>query len=272
MKARRPLPRSPLTVAYGMGVDSTAMLVGFAARDMRPDLILFADTGAEKDATYAYLPIIQAWLASAGFPPVTVVRYVPTRAPYTSLEGECLANQTLPSLAFGMKSCSLKWKLDPQNRYKLTWEPALEAWARGEKVVTAVGLDNGKADTRRACKYWGTAVEDTRYETWHPLREWGWDRERCEAEIAGAGLPIPPKSSCYFCPAMHEEEIVQLAQTEPAKFEKAIAIEDGARLGKHRVGSGSVKGLGRRWTWRGFAEESGLSVPKPPRRLPIAAR
>jgi len=33
----------PLVVAYGLGIDSTAMLVEFAKRDIRPDLILFAD-------------------------------------------------------------------------------------------------------------------------------------------------------------------------------------------------------------------------------------
>ncbi len=36
---------SPLVVAYGMGVDSTAMLVGMAARGERPDLVVFAEHG-----------------------------------------------------------------------------------------------------------------------------------------------------------------------------------------------------------------------------------
>ena len=35
-------------VAYGLGVDSTAMLIGLAQRGIRPDLILFADVGGEK--------------------------------------------------------------------------------------------------------------------------------------------------------------------------------------------------------------------------------
>ena len=38
----------PLVVHYGAGVDSTAMLVGMAQRGITPDLILFADVGAEK--------------------------------------------------------------------------------------------------------------------------------------------------------------------------------------------------------------------------------
>jgi hypothetical protein len=62
-----------LVVAYGLGVDSTAMLIEFAHRGIRPDLILFADTGGEKPETYAYLPTIQRYLADAGFPAVVSV-------------------------------------------------------------------------------------------------------------------------------------------------------------------------------------------------------
>jgi hypothetical protein len=106
----RPLPASPLVVAYGLGVDSTALLIEFSRRAIRPDLILFADTGGEKPETYAYLGVIQPFLARVGFPPVITVRYRPKRAPYSTLEGQCLHTKTLPSLAYGGKSCSLKYK------------------------------------------------------------------------------------------------------------------------------------------------------------------
>src|SRR5205823_7045341 len=49
--AVRPWPDCPLVVAYGLGVDSTALLVEFARRGIRPDLILFADTRGEKPET-----------------------------------------------------------------------------------------------------------------------------------------------------------------------------------------------------------------------------
>jgi hypothetical protein len=41
----RPHPDCPLVVAYGLGVDSIAMLIEFARRGIRPDLVLVADTG-----------------------------------------------------------------------------------------------------------------------------------------------------------------------------------------------------------------------------------
>ena len=36
--ATRPYPDCPLAVAYGLGVDSTAMLIEFVRRGIRPDL------------------------------------------------------------------------------------------------------------------------------------------------------------------------------------------------------------------------------------------
>src|ERR1700744_6109819 len=110
MDPPRPHPDWPLVVAYGLGVNSTAMLVEFAVRKIRPDLILFADTGGEKPETYAYLRGIRLYLARVGFPDVVVVRYRPTRAVYHTLEQQCLHTQTLPSLAHGGKSCSLNYK------------------------------------------------------------------------------------------------------------------------------------------------------------------
>ncbi len=104
MSAVRPFSDSPLVVAYGLGVDSTAMLIEFAHRGIRPDLILFADTAGEKPETYAYLPVIQEYLARVGFPAVVAVRYEPTRALYRTLEEQCLHTGTLPSLAYGGKS------------------------------------------------------------------------------------------------------------------------------------------------------------------------
>jgi hypothetical protein len=199
-------------VAYGLGVDSTALLVGLVARKIRPDAILFADVGAEKDETYAYLPIINKYLKRHGFPTVTVVRYEPQNfkhyPPYSTLEQNCLTNGTLPSEAFGFGSCSMKWKAAPQKKWLQSWAPAIECWANGGKIRRAIGFDNSGADKKRRCAAENIADKDFDY--WYPLQEWGWDRETCKAQIAAAGLPVPPKSSCFFCPNMQPSEVREL--------------------------------------------------------------
>lgn len=220
--------KAPLVVAYGMGVDSTAMLVGLASRGIRPDAILFADTGGEKDETYAYLDVINPWLEKQGFPQVVVVKNVVGNfkhyPPYHSLEENCLTNGTLPSEAFGFGSCSLKWKATPQKKWLKAWQPAIDCWAAGGKVLRAVGFDASGADKKRRCA--AESIDDPAFEYWYPLQDWGWDRARCAAEIAAAGLPVPPKSSCFFCPNMNPAEVAAL----PAdKLRRIVFMESRAK-------------------------------------------
>ena len=211
----------PLSVSYGLGVDSTAVLVGLVRRGIRPDLIMFADVGAEKESTYNYLPIINAYLAAHDFPQVTVVRYVPQRfkhwPPYYTLEENCLTNGTLPSISFGFSSCSQKWKQAPQHKFMQGWEPAIDAWSRGKKVLKAIGYDCSARDTQRRDKADRliTTYKDSNsefYDYIYYLQMWGWDRDRCKLEIAAAGLPVPDKSSCFFCVAMKPDEVRALPQ------------------------------------------------------------
>lgn len=257
----------PIILAYGMGVDSTAMLVLLKRHGIRPDLIMFADTGGEKRETYAYLDKINDWLDRASFPQITRVKYETSKAPYNDLEGNCLANETLPSLAFGRHSCSLKWKVQPQDYFVLgckggpnkcdPWAPAAEALAKGIKPVKLIGYDSSPADIRRSNR---GREEDDQFRYVYPLQLVGWTREDCKKAIVGEGLPLPVKSACFFCPASKKWEIAWLAATSTDLFLRAIAMEDGFLTGKwyRPEPKSSVKGLGRTWSWRAWAEESGF--------------
>jgi hypothetical protein len=242
---------TPLGVSYGMGVDSTAMLVEMVKRGIRPDFILFADTGAELPATYAYLPVINEYLLAAGFPQVTVVK---KRSKHASLYADCLNNETLPSLAFGMKGCSLKWKVGPMNYWTGRFAPAKACWKAGFKVIKAIGYDGGARDRERFChsaeaeaKRAAQGKGDKKYTYWYPLIEWGIDREACVETIRAAGLRVPIKSSCFFCPARKRDEVVELRANHPELYQRSVNLETTARDGKH--GLKSTKGLGRNWAW-----------------------
>ena len=196
--------RQPLAVSYGGGVDSTAMLIEFAAQGITPDLILFADTGDEKSETYEYIGYFSKWLRRKGLPPITTVRYEVGNfkhwPPYHSLLENCLTNGTLPSPAFGgIHSCSQKWKIAPQDKYVNAWQPAIDCWLSGKKVRKAIGYDASVRDQARASRY---AVKyggsDEKYEYWYPLIDWGWDRDACIARIKRQRLRVPVKSACFY--------------------------------------------------------------------------
>ena len=44
------------------------MLIGMYHKNIPIDLILFADPGGEQPHTYAYLPVMNNWLAQHGLP------------------------------------------------------------------------------------------------------------------------------------------------------------------------------------------------------------
>jgi hypothetical protein len=49
-------------------------------------------------------------------------------------------------------------------------------------------------------------------------------RAACERSIRDAGLPVPIKSACYYCPASKKHEIVRLREHHPELLKRALAI------------------------------------------------
>lgn len=208
--------REPIQLCYGGGVDSTAMAILIATRreyrSLRPDAITMADVGAEKRATYEFIPIFDQWLRRHDMPGITMVRYQPRRAPYRTIEGNMVLNATLPGAAFGKHSCATKFKIEPQNKWTRRWALAQEAWAAGVKVRKLIGFEAGeearlKRADAKAHSGKANKTDAKRYAYEMPLMEWGITREMAVEIIRDAGLPVPPKSACYFCPFQRPEEV-----------------------------------------------------------------
>lgn len=245
--------RQPLVINYGLGTDSTALLVLLVEMykggniDARPDRIMFADVGSEKINTYSFLQPMQDYLAAAGFPAITVVSKGERGASKDlSLHESCLRLNTMPSLAYGGKSCSLKWKAAEMDFCHARWEQAQNAWAAGLTVIKAIGYDASPADLRR-CKNPG----DSQYTYWYPLRDARLTRPQLIEIITAAGLPLPGKSACFCCPASKPAEVIHLAETDPAQCALALKLEALALLKTVQEGRAmTTVGLGRRWSWR----------------------
>lgn len=263
-RLKEPAPAAPMTllrflkipaqnrplfvVADGMGVDSSAMLEGLRRLGLRPDVILHADTGDEKPETIAFREVRRKWLRSVGFPDLVIVRRKPsmsgvTGKAFATLGEKCVANETLPSLAFGgKKSCSVEWKIKPQEAWLAKHPRAIALWAEGGKVVKAIGYDAGPRDSRRAHQI----AHDDRYDYVYPLREWNWDRPRAVAELRATGTPIPPKSACFHCPASKPWEIAEIVRDHPELADRIVEIEDTAKphlTGIEGLWGRTVKGL-----------------------------
>lgn len=235
----------PLIVSWGGGVNSTAIVVEMKRRGVTPDCILFADTQAEKPETYAFRDLFDRWLAAVEMPLTTRVQ---SASMYPSLEAECLTKKTMPSIVFGFRSCSDKYKLRPQKEY------LKRRYGKLEGLTLAIGYG---FDERRRAENAARAPE--KYARIYPLIEWRWGREECIDAIQAAGLPIPVKSACFFCPSSTKLDVRRLAREHPELAERALAMERDA------TAATTAKGLGRHWSWREViaADERVLSVMPP---------
>lgn len=245
--------REPICVCAGMGVDSTAMLIGLHQRGIRPDLITFADVGSEKPETYLFVPILREWLRSVDFPELVVVRLRCPRAGHASLHANMLANEALPSQAFGMKTCTLRWKVAPQDDWQIRWKPIATSIGTDRKVHKLIGFDATEGHRIKSGGTYGirsTEKKHTKlqkvYVVEFPLREWGWDRDRCKREIDAAGLPVPVKSACFCCPASKKAELYDL---DLLQLRTAVRMEEAYRNGKHFGPDSTTVGLGRKFQW-----------------------
>lgn len=223
---------SVVLVSYGAGTNSTAMLIGLHERGERPDAILFADTGGERPETYAYVQRMSRWCVEHGFP---AIESIVKGGRKQTLEEDCLEKHVLPSVVYGFKKCSQKYKIEPQEKWANNNEQCRAIWKAGGTVTKLIGIDANEEHRAR--------ISDDKKTTFrYPLIEWGWGRDECVEVIRDAGLCQPGKSSCFFCPSMRKPEIRALAVTHPDLMARALAIEANAE-------THTVVGLGRHFRW-----------------------
>lgn len=269
-----------IQLCFGGGVDSTAMIVALRVAGIRPDVVTFADTGGEKPSTLVHVSRMNDQIQRWGWPAIDTVRKVTKpETPYEDLEGQCHATQTMPSLAYGGHSCSLKYKAAVQDQLLRgvsrghNQHPAHPVWERsqaeGVRILKLIGYDAGKADLRRSHR---AKSSDQHFDYYFPLQDLRWARPQCIAAIAAELGPdfVPIKSACFYCPASKPWEIAWLAANEPDLLERALAIEIQAMTGRHvppgwrdAVDAGDIAawrgtstvGLGRNWSWLDYCRK-----------------
>lgn len=231
--------------AYGGGTNSTALIIKWLADGNPLDVILFADTGGEKPHTYDYVKYFSGWLKEKYGKEIITVK-----SNGKSLYQDCIDRNALPSLAYGFKTCSQRWKLAPQDQYFNNLPTAKEVWKSGGKITKLVGFDAG--EDHRIKEY-----IDKKYTVIYPLVDDDIDRDGCIKIIVDAGLKLPGKSACYFCPSSRPSEILEMGETYPDLLSLAVEMEGNADLTR-------VKGLGRHFAWGDLARQQDLFGFTPP--------
>lgn len=193
-------------LSYGGGVNSVALMILLIQEGLPLDGVVFADSGGEVPETYTYLDIAREYLA-----PHRVELTVVSKTGL-NLYDTCWKREVIPSTL---------WRWSTRDA-KVT--PILRHYrSLGGHVNQYLAIARDEAHR----------MKDSRVEyvtNLYPLIERKLTRDDCVSIITEAGLPLPPKSACFFCPFSSHERWRWLHHEHPDLFEKAVALEE---HGKH---------------------------------------
>ncbi len=132
----------------------------------------------------------------------------------------------------GNRSCTIDYKVK-----------VVEKWLREHDGYPAeIGIGFSLDEFRRLT----TAHDSEKKRNVYPLLDLRLTREDCKKIIMGAGLPIPPKSSCWFCPFHSMKTWQAMRENEPETFEKAMQLEIFINEKRARLGSKDKVWLSRK--------------------------
>lgn len=200
-------------ISFGAGVNSVAMTIMLVNEGWRGPVV-FADTGGEWPETYCYLEYFQReFLEPRG---LEVVRILPGsrwhKRSKLSLEAFCLDCGIIPFLA--SRWCSVEWKQTP-----------LRGWAADNGVgIYIQGISASEPQRIR---------DNPNFH--YPLVENGITRGGCKRIIRQAGLEVPIKSGCFFCPGQNLGGWRRLYYDHPGLYERAVALEENASRRKEGI-------------------------------------
>jgi hypothetical protein len=184
---------------------------------------LFANTGDDSEApeTLAYVrEVATPYAAEHGIEVVEVRRRYADGREHPTLYETLTTRHAIPipvrlqNGAPASRTCTAEWKA-----------ATLARWRKESGATTqtpAVALIGFSVDEmHRANKRKASAWERIEY----PLLDLGLNRDDCIALIIKSGLPVPPKSACWFCPWTSGESWRRMKRDNPARFARCEQLE-----------------------------------------------
>lgn len=226
-------------VSYGGGVQSTALLVLAAQRRIDFPVFLLANVGddSEHPATLRYVREVAAPYAEAHGIELHILDRVRRDGTTETLWGRLTREGSrsvgipvrMSNGAPGTRSCTADFKIRVVNR----WLRQNGATPDNPATV-AIGIsvdEIHRANNRRPEPY---------SQVVYPLLDLRLRRTDCARVIREAGLPVPPKSSCFFCPFHRVSTWIDMRRDEPELFEKSVQLERHINVRRADLGKDSV--------------------------------
>ena len=226
----------------GGGVQSTACLILAAQGEIPYRTFIFSNVGnkAESPATIRYIAeILKPYAERHGIDWVDV-SWVDRQGRQRDLYDDLHEQQRsinipayMPGGMPGNRKCTEAFKIKP-----------IAKWIKANAPGCILGKGISTDEPHRATP----SRESDGYTSAYPLIELGISRADCLKIARQAGIPQPPKSSCWFCPFKTTEQWITMRREQPELFDKAVELEKllqnrRASLGKDPV---YLSGIGGR--------------------------
>lgn len=215
--------------SYGGGVQSTAALVLAAQGKIDFPIFLFSNVGddSEHPSTLRYVEDVAKPYAAANGIELIELQYIrkkgakkgEVRTIYQTLTDPDQKNVIIP-MRFGrtgapaQRACTSDYKV----RRVAEW---LKTHGATKDNPALVGLGISLDEFQRARNHSGFDTHQNVY----PLLDLRLIRQDCINIIDAANLPIPPKSSCWFCPFRSDMTWQELKRDHPDLFDKSVELE-----------------------------------------------
>ncbi len=183
----------------GMGLNSIA-LSAILGNEYE---IVFSDVGSESPDTYKYMDY---WRGLGN--KLTVL--IPSVEGYHNIEDYYRYKVKCPPFR-AYRSCTDKFKKRTLERY-YGKDPE-------NKVLISMGIAYDERHRART-------FETRNYIFEYPLVDEKITRKGCIEIIEDAGLKVPPKSGCFFCPFQPKASWQRLARNHPELYWRAVSLEE----------------------------------------------
>ena len=194
-------------LSMGGGVNSAACLVKYHDQY---DAVVWADTGNESDETYQYIAeVIMPFCAERD------LLFQCVRNKRSVLQAA--VEDTQVGWFFRHRECTIRHKINPILKWVHSQKPKPD-----KHNPTIVDIGFALDESHRIGKDYEVQYATKNY----PLCTDKITRDDCIAIIRQARIPVPPKSSCTFCPYAGYKKMRQFSVDNPQQFKMLIDAEE----------------------------------------------
>lgn len=211
--------------SFGGGVQSMAVLVLSAQGILPYTHFVLANVGddSENPKTLEYVEQIARPYADAYGLSIVEIKRKPKSDDVQTLYQETLTKKAIPIPVFmsgggpGRRNCTSDWKISVVKK----WMRENAGATKKNRVPLGVGISVDESHRMRT----DDPERDPYLIKEYPLIDLMMTRSKCQEIIIKAGLPLAPKSSCWFCPYKRRSEWTKMRTEEPELWQKAVELE-----------------------------------------------